>query len=543
MIEEIRVRGMGGIRSASLSFSGNFIVITGESGSGKSSLVRAFEFISGRRTQAASIHADCDEVIVEALWNSASAPSFGAGDGALLTRRSLTRAGRGRCGIGDGLATLGQLSELSASLIEIQSQFAQLGLLDAARQLELVDFCGGENLRKVKSRLASLFPEMIASEKEIISLRRRRGELETELEGAEARIRAIRALNIYPGCEGEWSGELASIERQISEIGRHEELVYRMNGGEAEVDLLDQLSALLRELYALASEESARTWAELGESALSDLQQLFSSAKKELNLVSREELDAQLEALERRVGIVRKLKRDAGVLHAEDLASYADEAEKNMRWLRDSNAILEEKQAESARLRSEVSQLARALRAHRESAAEVFQRRVGEHLKDLAMEDIAFSVQIQRLDKVRAGGAEGASFMLAVKGGTPNPVAKVASGGELSRILIAIQASLDAERLPGALVFDEVEAGLGGRTALLAGKKLKDLSHSCQTILVTHEATIAAMADQHFVVRCKGDETVVCEISGEEREREIARMLAGSQSREALVHAKSLLGD
>jgi DNA repair protein RecN (Recombination protein N) len=123
----------------------------------------------------------------------------------------------------------------------------------------------------------------------------------------------------------------------------------------------------------------------------------------------------------------------------------------------------------------------------------------------------------------------------------PNPAGKVASGGELSRILIAIQASIEPGRLPGVLVFDEVEAGLGGRTALLAGEKLKELSKNCRTILITHEATIAAMADQHFVVRRTGDDTLVSQITGEERVLEIARMLAGSESREALDHARSLL--
>lgn len=542
MIEEIRVRGMGGIRSAALSFTGKFIVITGESGSGKSSLVRAFEFISGRRTQAASIHADCGEVVVEALWSEDAAALAGISDDELLTRRALSRAGKGRCSINGSLATLGQLSELSSRLIEIQSQFAQLGLLDASRQLELVDSCGGQELKDAKTRLALLFPEMIASEREIIALRKRRSELELKLEGAEARVRAIRTLKLYPGCEKEWSDELAAVEKQIEEAGRYEELLRRMYGGDGETDILEQLTALLRELYKLSPDARAAEWSDMGETALSGLQQLFDSAKKELNLVSREELDSQCEAIEKRVGVLRKLMRESHVLRAEDLAAYADEAEGNMRWLKESNALLEGMQADSARLRAEVSGLARTLRACRESAAVDFERRVGDHLKDLAMDDVVFSAQIQRLDKVRAGGAESVSFMLAVKGGTPNPVAKVASGGELSRILIAIQASLDAERLPGVLVFDEVEAGLGGRTALLAGEKLRNLSRSCRTLLITHEATIAAMADQHFVVRRNGDETTVSEISGEEREREIARMLAGSQTREAIDHARSLLG-
>lgn len=542
MIEEIRVRGMGGIRSAALSFSGNFIVITGESGSGKSSLVRAFEFISGRRTQAASIHANCDEVVVEALWNKEAAALVGISDDELLTRRALTRGGKGRCSVNGGLATLGQLSELSSRLIEIQSQFAQLGLLDSFRQLELIDSCGGQDLKKAKTRLASLFPEMIASEREIIALRKRRSELELKLEGTEARVRAIRALKLHPGCEKEWADELLSVEKQIEEAGRCEELLCRIYGSEGETDILGQLTALLRDLYKLSPDARAKEWSDLGEIALSSLQQLFESAKGDLNPVSREELDTRCEAIEKRVGTLRKLMRDAHVLRAEDLTAYADEVEENMRWFKESNSLLEGKQAESARLRAEVSGLARTLRACRDAAAADFEQRVSNHLKDLAMEDVAFSAQVQRLGKVRAGGAESISFMLAAKGGTPNPVAKVASGGELSRILIAIQASLDAERLPGVLVFDEVEAGLGGRTALLAGEKLKALSRSCRTILITHEAAIAAMADQHFAVRRNGDETTVREISGEEREREIARMLAGSQTREAIDHARSLLG-
>ncbi|MDR1943927.1 MAG: chromosome segregation protein SMC, partial [Synergistaceae bacterium] len=177
----------------------------------------------------------------------------------------------------------------------------------------------------------------------------------------------------------------------------------------------------------------------------------------------------------------------------------------------------------------------------RERAASVFTERVNGHLADLAMGDSKFNAEIARLDKVRASGAESASFTLSQSGGAPNQVNKSASGGELSRILIAIQASTDRDRLPGVLVFDEVEAGLGGRTALLAGEKLRELSRNCRIILITHEAAIAAMAEQHFVVRRNGDDTEVFEIEGEDRAREIARMLAGSESAEAMEHARALL--
>ncbi|MDD4159427.1 MAG: DNA recombination protein RecN, partial [Synergistaceae bacterium] len=161
---------------------------------------------------------------------------------------------------------------------------------------------------------------------------------------------------------------------------------------------------------------------------------------------------------------------------------------------------------------------------------------------DLAMEHAHFSIEVEEQDKLRSNGAETVSFKLSMPDQPPLPVGRTASGGELSRLLIALQLSLGDEQLPGTLVFDEVEAGLGGRTALLAGEKLKELSKRCRTILITHEAAIAAMADQHFLVKRDGEDTRVFIISDDEREKEIASMLAGDESSyEALEHARSLL--
>lgn len=533
-IEELRVRGMGGVASADLSFSGNFTVITGESGSGKSSLVRAFEFIAGKRGATSSIHSGSDEVLVEALWR-------GPGEGETATSRSLARSGKGRCTISGALSTVGQLAEASASMIEIQSQFAQLNLLEASRQLELVDQCGGDELKGAREKLASLFPQMLAAEREIIELKKRKAELEGELEGAPARVRRIKALGLRPGCEKEWTDELAAVERQIAESGRYEELIARMKGGEAEVDILDQVEAILRELYTLAPEESAERWSRLGESALSSLHELFAGARAELNMIPREELESRREILEEKIGALRKVKRETGLHDADELLGYLDEVDREMAWLKESATLLDEKNKRAATLRTEVGATARTLRALRERAAADFQQRVNRHLSDLAMEDVRFSVAVQKLDRIRVSGAETVSFMLQQKDLPPLQVSRAASGGELSRILIAIQASIEPSRLPGTIVFDEVEAGLGGRTALLAGEKLREISRNCRMILITHEATIAAMADQHFLVRRTGDETEIAEITGGEREAEIARMLSGSDSREALEHARSLL--
>jgi DNA repair protein RecN (Recombination protein N) len=533
MIERLEVRGIGGISGADLEFSGDFIVITGESGTGKSSLVRAFEFISGRRAQASFIHAGSEEAEVTALWNR--------GGEQVLTRRSLSRSGKGRCRIGDELATAGALSSFSEPVIGIQSQFAQLNLLDGSRQLELVDQCGGAELAEFRENLAAAFPRMIAAEKDILELRKRRAELEVKLEGAPERIRRIKYLSLYPGCENEWEEERAALESALAKAGKHEKIILAMNGGETEADPLERMACLLREIYAAAPGELSSEWRELGEDGMSKLQELFASVKEEFGAAGREELEAALVKSEARTGLLRKLKRETGRTSAEELIGYIEEAESDAKWLDESGAALDEKNALSVLMRSEVTSLARNLRVLREAAAVSFAEKVNRHLRDLAMDDIYFSAAVNKLDKVRASGAENVAFMLSQKSLPPNPVGKVASGGELSRILIAIQASIEPESLPETLVFDEVEAGLGGKTALLAGRKLRELSKHCRTILITHEATIAAMADQHFVVTRDGDETEVNETTGEDRVAEIARMLSGSESKEAMEHARALL--
>ncbi|MDR3321353.1 MAG: AAA family ATPase [Synergistaceae bacterium] len=533
MIDELRVRRVGGIEEADLAFSGDFIVITGESGSGKSSLVRAFEFVSGRRAQSGIIRSGCEEASVEAVWSEERAGEM------LITRRSLSRSGKGRCLIHGELATVGQLAELSSRFIEIQSQFSQLNLIEPSRQLDLVDARGGTELGETKRLLSELFPRMLALEKEIFDARKRRRAIEADLESAPQRVRQIKSLGLYPGCEREWAGELVALESQLADAGRYDDILRRMTGGDGGLDFVDEMDALLRDLYGIAPDGSRARWEDMGERALASVQELFASARSELGMTPREEIEARYEAIEAKIGKLRGVKRETGLRTEEALLSYLDEVEENMKWLKESRDTAGDMQSRVSEVRAEAGALARKLRAMRERAASEFAECVNGHLADLAMEDARFSVEIERLDRVRATGAEGAVFTLE-QSGPPCPVSKVASGGELSRILIAIQASMERPG-PGALVFDEVEAGLGGRTALLAGRKLRELSRSGRIILVTHEATIAAMAGQHFVVRRDGDGTRVSEIKGEERVREIARMLAGSESSEAMEHARALL--
>lgn len=546
MIEELRVSGVGGIKDARITFRGNFIVITGESGSGKSSLVRAMEFISGKRAQSSLIHASAEQSDVQLLVaTDRLLPSlqeeYQPQDGALIARRTFDINGRGRCSLQGEMIQLSALTLVMEHELVIQSQFAQLRLLDPQKQLELVDSRGGEELAVVKRELETTFNRALELERRLVALRKERRETEERFQNAEGTLRKLHALEYSAGSQLEWEQELKGLELLTQKISLLSGIAGRFLGGSAGGGVIDALEELSRSLY----EVDPKRWEPHVEPLLSSAQalkeQLLSETRGSQGL---HELEDAKEAVENKLGAVRKLRRELNLAQNQNLAQYAAEAEERLAWLAAVRGELEELEQESALLRKKTAELAINLRAKRGRAASELARVVNSHLDDLAMEQARFEIIIEHLDKVRAGGAENAVFMLALPDQKPMPVGKTASGGELSRILIALQLASGDENLPGTLVFDEVEAGLGGRTAVLAGEKLRELSTRCRTVLITHEAAIAAMADQHFNVVRHGDETEIVEIGGPEREKEIARMLAGDESsQEALQHAKFLLAN
>ena len=281
---------------------------------------------------------------------------------------------------------------------------------------------------------------------------------------------------------------------------------------------------------------------ELFNDGLSSLQQFIRRIEEQNSERSLNEMERDAESLEKRMGLLRKLKRSAGAATAEAFLEWAREAGEANDWLRREAARSSLLAAKAKDLKKEASRIAMELRTLRIASAEALEERVNRHLADLAMEEIRFSVSVRDLGKIRSSGADEIVFTLSGSGREEIPVNKSASGGELSRILLALQLSLPDDTLPETLAFDEVEAGLGGKAAVLAGYKLVELSKKCQVLLVTHEATIAARADHHFQVRKSDEGVTVCPLPPEERVGEIARMLSGDPSLpEAREHARSLL--
>ena len=223
------------------------------------------------------------------------------------------------------------------------------------------------------------------------------------------------------------------------------------------------------------------------------------------------------------------------------MLNYCDEISNALEWLEKSYAELENLSGRSLDDRKQAQALAMKIRESRQQAACSLAQRVNNILGELAMPGINFIINLTELQKLRHNGADEIEFILQ-DSSRSGRIEKIASGGELSRLLLALQLSLPDELLPPTIIFDEAAAGLGGRAAVLTGLQLKNLSRKCQVILVTHEASIAALGDSHILIQRSESETFMKNISGQERVREIARMLSGSPDlSEALEHARILL--
>ena len=544
MLERLSIRNVGGISRCELLFGSGFTIVTGESGAGKSSIVRAIELASGKRGHASFIRAGEEEAVVDAVFQTElRLPDLEdeqqPAEGAFFAKRNLSLSGRGRAALQGAQVPVALYASSLGRLIHIQSQFAQLELLDAGRQLAMVDSCGGPELRDALRELHDVFEQARLKERELKDIAARRGEIEQRYSNASEVVPLVKKVNPTAGLEASLEKEISDLSRQLSDRAKLVQALDRLTGGLSQQGLLDELANLCKTLAECLPPENAAECVRSSQDLLQNFRDTVDGARKQLG--SSETLIQEMETLEQRLGSLRKLRRLAGAKNEEELLSYCRGATEGLTWLEESYERLEKLTQEARELRRQASQLALTIRDERKRAADSLEKRVNVLFQDLAMEGIGFSIRFAELPKLRRDGADGVEFTLFTDKRSGR-VDKIASGGELSRLLLALQLSLPDQWLPPTLVFDEVEAGLGGKAAVLSGLKLQELSRRCQVLLVTHEASIAALGDLHYVVRKQAGESHVLKVEGEDRIHELARMLSGNPDLpEAQEHARRLL--
>ncbi len=557
MIEEIRIRDLGVIDEAVLPLHSGLTVLTGETGAGKTMVVTGLGLLLGGRGDSGLVRAGAPRTVVEGVvqlpeGHAALVRAEEAGgdvtDGLVLVR-TVQADGRSRAYVGGRAAPVGVLGELAEHLVAVHGQADQWRLRRADEHREVLDAFGGPGLAQALARYREIHAELTAAEAELERLRAAAAERAREAETLRVGLERIEALDPQPG-------EDDALRVESERLGHAEEL--RAAAGEAHTALAgddDGLAAGPGVLPALAAASSRLAVAAVNDPVLAglasrvdELRYLAADVAADLgSYVADVDVDpVRLEHVEQRRAALTELTRLYGPT-IDDVLGWGKEAADRVADLEgtsDRIGGLDEAVAGLTTARAEAAQL---LTEHRRAAALALGERITGELAHLAMGSATVTVAVEDAGRYTADGHDSVEVRLASGPGSPaRPVTRAASGGELSRVMLAIEvATVAATTSVPTFVFDEIDAGVGGRAALDVGSRLAALAEHSQVVVVTHLAQVAVHADRHLVVERSDDghvtRSMVHEVAGERRVAELARMLGGSSTDAALEHARDLM--
>jgi DNA repair protein RecN (Recombination protein N) len=538
VLRQLHISGLGVIDDVDLFLHPGLNVLTGETGAGKTLVTAGLSLATGARGSATLVRKGHRAARVQASFDTVEGADEWQEDGQILLSRSVGADGRSTARAGGQLVTVSTLAEIGTRLVEVHGQHHAQRLLSPAAQTALLDrFAGDEHLVAVNGMREAYdrWSETVAELGRLESAARDR---ERELDLLAYQVREIESVAPTPG-EAE---ALAAEEQRLGHVERLAELsasARRSMGDEAGAsDVLAGVAALLAEAAALdpsASDLSARATSLAAESV---------ELGRDLQAYADGLLDdpVRLEEVRARAASLASLRRKYGA-NEEEVLSYGAEAARRLAVLAGVDERLAGLREREDELRTDHRGRASTVSARRGRESRALAEAITAELAELGMDGARVDVALRELDEPGRSGGEAAEIRLAAGPRQPAvPLASAASGGELSRTILAIRSVLaDLDDVP-TLVFDEVDAGVGGRAGLAVGRRLARLAAERQVLVVTHLPQIACFADHHLVVTKDGGRATARPLDDTERVRELSRMLAGlDRSRSAEVHARELL--
>lgn len=555
MLQSLYLENIALIEKLGIELFPGFNVLTGETGAGKSIIIDAVNFVLGERTSRDLIRNGAARAKVEAVFNLNEGDAVFAAldvlgieyDGnELILSRELSAAGRNACRVNGTLVPVASLKSVSDTLVDIHGQHEHQALLGAENHISYLDaYCHAESLPIIEKI------DAIVSRRSELMLKRNSGfsserEREREMDMLRYQIEEIASANLEAGEEERLNAEktvLLNAERIRTALETAHMALSGAEEGSA-LSAIDTARRSMRDIAALNKDYEA-----LGDK----IEELYYAAE-DISFVLRDtsenvESDMQrLEEIEQRLKLISDLKRKYGRT-VEDVIDFGKDAGTKLNELENAEALAAELDAKLDKLKAEYNVAADELSKVRRAAGDRLKHDVLNELKDLGMAKAMFDVALSDASggEPRKGGRETAEFMLSANPGEPlKPLEKVASGGELSRIMLCFKSIFaDNDRVP-TLIFDEIDTGISGRTAAVVGEKMLGIAKKHQVICVTHLAQIAALADAHLMVRKydDGKNTFVetRQLNEEEKVQRIAQMMDGeSDSPSALTHARELI--
>lgn len=562
MLEELEIHNLGPIRSALIAPAGGMTAITGETGAGKSMLLSAIRLISGGPSDGGRVSVGASEAWAQGVFEVASSPAavavaheagFEPEDGELFLSRKVPASGRSRSMLSGRSVPRSVLGSIAAELVTIHGQADQLRIASSVRQREFLDRYAGDDV--ALAAYGKAWNALRAMDERLERLSSQESSMRQQADYLRESIERINRIDPQPGEMTELrarrdrienAAEIAEgVNRALSALDASQ-VVDDVESSSA-TDLIDRASQALRAVHVdgMFSELADRL-----DSISTDLSDVVFTLSGEVdNDLGMEDLDA----INGRIHELDDLIRRWGP-ELSDVIAWRDQAVFDLEDLDASPEKVSQLQAEREKLFGEALKAARAVSKRRVAAAKELAAKVTAELESLAMSGSKLEIRVSEREHLDASGADGIDFLFTPFPGSPQmPMGKSASGGELSRLMLALELVAAEKHVvaggsvpPMTFIFDEVDAGVGGKTAVELGARLAKLAQSAQVIVVTHLPQVASWADEQYVV-AKGETdngsiaTTINQVRGEARVHEIARMLSGSESEASLEHAEELL--
>jgi DNA repair protein RecN len=551
MLRELRLNNLAIIKNLDLEFNDKFIALTGETGAGKSIILNGISLLIGERSHTDMIRNGAQGLFAEGVFElnenqkkRLDELGFEIEDDELIITRYFDRNAKSKITVNGSRMTLSRLKELMVNIIDLVGQHEHQFLLNSDYHLHLLDRFLDDEGKMLSKKIRESVNKIKKLNLQIGNIEEEKSKIAEKKDILEFQLNEINSLELKENEDNELEEEYKILFNAGKISEKLEETSQFLKEGE--FSILTALGRAKRNLEQLS--DLSESYSELYDKIESVLYEVEEISYSVDNFVGDVEIDdKKLEKIVERIDNINKLKLKYGSTITEIL-EYRDKIEKDLSLVNFESEELENLKKEKSELVGQYFQDSERLSEIRERIAENLQNTVDVQLDDLNMENAKFKVEITKTQEITIYGMDNAEFMIAANvGETFKPLAKIASGGEISRIMLALKTVFSAVDNISVLIFDEIDTGISGETVRRVAEKLRELSKNTQIICVTHSPQIAGKAQQQFFIKKEIEnnftETKVHELNTEERIREIARIISGDNITEASInHAKEIMG-
>ena len=551
MLRELRLNNLAIIKNLDLEFNNKFIALTGETGAGKSIILNGISLLIGERSHTDMIRNGAQGLFAEGVFElnenqkkRLDELGFEIEDDELIITRYFDRNAKSKITVNGSRMTLSRLKELMVNIIDLVGQHEHQFLLNSDYHLHLLDRFLDDEGKMLSKKIRESVNKIKKLNLQIGNIEEEKSKIAEKKDILEFQLNEINSLELKENEDNELEEEYKILFNAGKISEKLEETSQFLKEGE--FSILTALGRAKRNLEQLS--DLSESYSELYDKIESVLYEVEEISYSVDNFVGDVEIDdKKLEKIVERIDNINKLKLKYGSTITEIL-EYRDKIEKDLSLVNFESEELENLKKEKSELVGQYFQDSERLSEIREKIAENLQNTVDVQLDDLNMENAKFKVEIIKKEEITAHGTDNAEFLITTNvGETFKPLAKIASGGEISRIMLALKSVFSEVDNISVLIFDEIDTGISGETVRRVAEKLRELSRNTQIICVTHSPQIAGKAQQQFFIKKEIEnnftETKVRELNTEERIREIARIISGDNITEASVsHAKEIMG-